>query len=400
MHPQDIAGFAQRTDNGKMTHPDIGFWRHRVWMWQGEARGGEDDQDGAVQFYTRRPPRLWQEHQADQSGDRPFRVWWIEWYQDGQRKRERIGPNKTAAEQRLREVLSARTEGRHIRKSLDSRTLFKSLAAWYLDLPEVKAKRSYKKDQMHCKRLMAKFGDRLLKDITPSMVESYKQERLYAISCRNKTTKPATVNRELTTLKTIFNKAVRDNKAEKNPAQGVKAFKENNARDRILSPDEYVRLLTHCPTHLKPVVKLAYQTAMRRGEILGLSWGQIDLKEGFIKLRAEDCKTNEGRLVPLNSELIEMFEAMPRGLPMTPVFTYQGHSMAEMKRSFATACKRAGIEDFTFHDLRHTAINNWRLQGHDFFRIMAASGHKTMNVFKRYNTVSKDELKALVGEKI
>ena len=88
------------------------------------------------------------------------------------------------------------------------------------------------------------------------------------------------------------------------------------------------------------------------------------------------------------------------GLPMTPVFTYQGRSMAEMTRSFTTACKRAGIADFTFHDLRHTAINNWRLQGHDFFRIMAASGHKTMNVFKRYNTVSKEELRALAGEKI
>ncbi|WP_449243961.1 tyrosine-type recombinase/integrase [Desulfobacca acetoxidans] len=65
-----------------------------------------------------------------------------------------------------------------------------------------------------------------------------------------------------------------------------------------------------------------------------------------------------------------------------------------------TACKAAGIEDFTFHDLRHTAINNWRQEGHDYFRIMAVSGHKTMSVFKRYNTVGKDELKTLVGEKI
>ncbi|MBM4275665.1 MAG: hypothetical protein FJ134_14565 [Deltaproteobacteria bacterium] len=71
-----------------------------------------------------------------------------------------------------------------------------------------------------------------------------------------------------------------------------------------------------------------------------------------------------------------------------------------MKRAFATACKRASIKDFTFHDLRHTAVNNWRLQGHDYFRIMAATGHKTMTVFKRYNTVRKEELKALVGEKI
>jgi integrase len=328
------------------------------------------------------------------------RVWWIEWYQDGQRKRERIGPNKSAAEQQLREVLTARTEGRYIKKSPDARMLFRDLAKWYLELPEVKAKRSYAKDQMHCKRLMAQFGDRLLKDITPAMVEAYKQKRLSENSHRGTPTKPATVNREVTTFKTVFNKAMKNGKAERNPAQGVKPFKENNARDRILSPEEYVRLLAHSPAHIKPVIKMGYFSGMRRGEILGLTWGQVDLKEGFIKLEAWDTKTNDPRLVPLNAELISMLKDMPRGLPGVPVFTYKGRSMAEMTRSFVTACKRAGIEDFTFHDLRHTAINNWRLQGHDYFRIMAASGHKTMSVFKRYNTVSKEELKALVGEKI
>jgi integrase len=327
------------------------------------------------------------------------RVWWIEYYDHDKRlRRERIGPNKAAAEQRYREVMSARTEGRFIKKSPDVRTLFKDLAAWYLDLPEVKAKRSYGKDRMHCGRLTAQFGDRLLKDITPAMVEAYKQERLCEISLRGKPTRPATVNREITTFKTIFNKAVRNGKAERNPAQGVKQLKENNARDRILSPEEYARLLAHSPAHLRPIIKLAYYTAMRRGEILNLTWGQVDLKEGFIKLRPEDTKTYEGRLVPLNRELVEMFKALPRGFPQAPVFTYKGRSMAEMKRSFVSACKRAGVEDFTFHDLRHTAINNWRLSGHDFFRIMAASGHKTMSVFKRYNTVSKNELKALVGQ--
>jgi integrase len=97
---------------------------------------------------------------------------------------------------------------------------------------------------------------------------------------------------------------------------------------------------------------------------------------------------------------VEMFKAMPRGLPGVKVFTYAGREIGAIKKGFTTACRRAGIEDFTFHDLRHTAVNNWRLQGHDYFRIMAATGHKTMSVFKRYNTVSKEELKALVGEKI
>ncbi len=81
------------------------------------------------------------------------------------------------------------------------------------------------------------------------------------------------------------------------------------------------------------------------------------------------------------------------------MFSHKGKAFgSSFQRAFETARRKAGIENFTFHDLRHTVINNWRLQGHDYFRIMAATGHKTMNVFKRYNTVSKDELKALVGE--
>lgn len=300
------------------------------------------------------------------------KVYWIEYYDHDRRlRRERIGPNKEAAEQRLREVLSARTEGRYIQKSPDAKTRFQDLAKWYLGLPEVQDKKTYQRDIQSLNRLLPHFGDRLLKDITPALVEAYRQRRLTEPSGRTPQTltRPATVNRELACFKTIFNKAVGNGKAEHNPALGVKLLKENNVRDRVLSPEEYVRLLAHCPAHMKPIVKLAYHTAMRQGEILNLTWGQVDLKEGFIKLRPEDCKTNEGRLVPLNPELIAMFKGMVRGLPGVKIFTYKGRSVASIKKSFITACKRAGLNDFTFHDLRHTGINNWRLQGHDYFGI-------------------------------
>jgi integrase len=324
------------------------------------------------------------------------RVYWIDYLIDGQRHRERIGPNKEAAEQRYREVLSARAEGRHIKKSPDVTIRFKTLAEWYLQLPEVKAKRSWDRDRHSLKFLLPHFGERLLKDITPAYIEAYRHKRLAEPSRQGGNTKPATVNREIACLKTIFNKAMRNGKAERNPVQGVRALKENNERDRILSPEEYIRLLAHCPGHLKPIVKLAYHTGMRRGEILGLTWGQVDLKEGFIKLTHEDTKTNEGRLVPLNRELIDMFRALPQGLPHVQVFTRGGKPVRSIRESFTLACQKSGIENLTFHDLRHTAINNWRLQGHDYFRIMAATGHKTMTVFKRYNTVSREELKTLV----
>jgi integrase len=328
------------------------------------------------------------------------RVYWIEWYQNGQRKRERIGPNKDAAEQRLREIKYALCEGRHIKKSPDTHTRFQDLAKWYLNLPDVLAKKSHKRDEQSLNRLLPFFGNRLLKDISPSIVETYQHKRLNEPSGRspNKLTAPATINLELACLKAIFNKAIKNDKAERNPVQGVKQLKANNERNRVLSQEEYTLLLAQCPGHLKPIVEMAYQTGMRQGEIMGLTWGRVDLKEGFIHLEAEDTKTNEGRDVPLHPTVIATLKNLPRGLPGIKVFTYKGNSVACVKKSFATACKRAGIKDFTFHDLRHTATTNWRLQGHDFFRIMAATGHKTMSTFKRYNTVSKEELKGLAVE--
>ena len=127
------------------------------------------------------------------------RVWWIDYLMDGKRRRERIGPNKEAAEQRLREVKSAIAEGRYIKKSPDAKTFFKTLAAWYLELPEVKAKRSYERDRHSLNRLLPFFGDRLLKDIAPAVVEAYRQRRLGEPSGRTPgtLTTPATVNREL-----------------------------------------------------------------------------------------------------------------------------------------------------------------------------------------------------------
>jgi len=102
------------------------------------------------------------------------RVWWIEYYDHAKRlRRERIGPNKAAAEQRYREVMSARTEGRYIKKSPDSLTLFKDLAQWYLDLPEAKAKRSHVRGRYSVEKLLPFFGDRLLNILPPLSVRHH-----------------------------------------------------------------------------------------------------------------------------------------------------------------------------------------------------------------------------------
>jgi integrase len=241
----------------------------------------------------------------------------------------------------------------------------------------------------------------LLKDITPAMVEAYRQQRLFEPSGRTPQhlTAPATVNREVACLKCIFNKAVKNDKAERNPAHGVKHLEENNERDRVLTLEEYARLLAHCTANLKPIVKMAYHTGMRQGEILNLVWDRVDLKEGFIRLQPEDCKTKEGRDVYLNREMVEMLRAMPRGLPGVRVFAYKGKALGStFQKAFNAAKKLAKIDDFTFHDLRHTYVTDRDREGHSHFVIMAQTGHKTMSMLGRYRKVDRGDLKALGGE--
>ena len=112
---------------------------------------------------------------------------------------------------------------------------------------------------------MSFFPEKLLHELTPLDIEKYKKERI-------KTVAPATVNRELACLKTIFNKAIEWGKVEQNPVRKVKLYQENNRRVRYLESDELDRLLPECADHLNPMVTTALNTGMRRGEILNLKW--------------------------------------------------------------------------------------------------------------------------------
>ena len=185
--------------------------------------------------------------------------------------------------------------------------------------------------------------------------------------------------------------------AEKNPVQ-LKMLKENNSRDRVLTPEEYDRLLASCRPYLKPIVQTAYRTGMRKGEIIPLVWGKVDLKGGFIHLKSQDTKTQEGRSIPLCQELMEMFRAMPRGLPGAPVFTRNGQPIKCIREAFAAACKKAEIENFVFHDLRHCFCTNALRVGLPIPTIMKISGHKSLQMFRRYTTITPEDLKLAIAK--
>jgi len=139
---------------------------------------------------------------------------------------------------------------------------------------------------------------------------------------------------------------------------------------------------------------------MRKGEILNLTIPRVDLNEGFIRLRPEETKTSKGRSIPLHPELIEVLKnaLKVRHLTCELVFHQDGRPITphDVRVAHEAVCREAGISEFVVHDFRHTAINNWRKDGHDYFKIMAVSGHKTISVFKRYHMVDEAELRTLI----
>src|SRR5262249_55458926 len=139
-----------------------------------------------------------------------------------------------------------------------------------------------------------------------------------------------------------------------NPLRGVKKLQEPDGRLRYLDADEIERLLAACPGHLKPIVICALHTGMRRGEVLGLTWDRVDMKQRFIHL--VKTKTRKARTIPINDPLMDALHQLPRHLGTEYVFW--NHDTAtrfgSIKKAWKTALKRAKISGFRFHDLRHT----------------------------------------------
>jgi integrase len=166
-----------------------------------------------------------------------------------------------------------------------------------------------------------------------------------------------------------------------------------------LTPKEFQRTLGASPDYLKPVLLCVFSTSMRRGEILGLTWDRVDLKAGFIRLREADTKASERRSIPIGRELREVLQSLspaldPQGHRVPFVFTRKGQRITSIREVFGQACRDPGLSDVVFHELRHTATTNLRRAGVDALTGMKITGHKTMAVFKCYNTIDEPDLAA------
>ena len=212
-----------------------------------------------------------------------------------------------------------------------------------------------------------------------------------------------TIRNDLGLISHLFTIAVKEWGLESlsNPVQKIKLPSPDKARERRLcnKPDENgqteeTRLLAECdagPRYLGPMVRLALETAMRQGELLALEWKNIDLGKGTAKL--EDTKNGDRRIVPLSSKAIAILNAFPRNISGR-VFSIETSAIGH---SFLRACRRAGIEDFHFHDLRHEATSRLFEKGLAVEEVRAITGHKTLAMLMRYTHLRAEDLAKKLG---
>lgn len=299
--------------------------------------------------------------------------YYIDFYVDGRRKRKLAGTSKRLAEIKLAAVKTDIERGEY-RFKKERKIMFKKLAVDYLEYAKAN-KKSWYSDEINLKNLKSHFKDMLLSKITPKDIEDYKIKRIEQVS-------PATVNRELACLKHMFNLARKWKMTDDNPVHEVKFFSERKFVWHILTEEEAERLIEVASEHLKPIILVALNTGMRRGEILNLRWNDVDFAEHFIFLK--ETKSGIMRKIPMSGFVAATLKGIKRESEFVFCNPRTKEKIGDPKRSFKTACRRIGVPDLRFIDLRHTAATYMVAGNVDLVTVKEILGHSKIETTMRY----------------
>ena len=358
--------------------------------------------------------------------------WDIDFTFKGKRIRESIGPSRKGAEKVIAKRKAEIAENKFLDKRKEPDPIkFHEFGKEYLQWAKTNKKpSSWNRELSTMRRLDKEFGEKTIQEITTWQIEKWKAKRKEAIkkpdavvtSSKRKgrdgierevwyveftsprgprggrafemneqaetylkklqrPIQPATLNRELSLLKHIYTKAIEWGKCKENPVKKVKKLKGEVKRVRFLMPDQVQTLLSNCADRLKPIVTVAVHTGMRKGELLSLQWPQVNFEQGIITLH--DTKNSERRDIPMD----ETVKAVLKGIERKGSHVFcneEGETFVRLQRSFEVALKKSEIDDFRFHDLRHTFASNLVMGGEDLNTVRELLGHKDLTMTLRY----------------
>ena len=311
-------------------------------------------------------------------------VWWARYHDEhGREHREKVG-TKSLALQVYRKRKTEIAERRFFPERIRRRdVLLTDMLSDYL--VRVRGKlRSVRECERYARYWKDALPGRTLRQVTPGDIERYVARRAEEMA-------PASINRELAFLKRVFNIAIGDGLVESNPVRSVKFFRENNQRVRFLTDEEEPELREAIGEEEWPKVAVAEHTGLRQAEQFHLEWEYVDFTTGLVTVPRS--KHGEARRVPMNETVREILRALPSRLKSPYVFPSDtGQTPLDarnyVRRVFLPALKRAHIEDFRWHDLRHTFASRLVMKGVDLKTVQELMGHKTIAMTLRYAHLS------------
>jgi site-specific recombinase XerD len=326
-------------------------------------------------------------------------VWWIQFFAHGKRHREKVGRRSAAIalyQKRRTEI----REGVKMPESMRASRviLFREFVQDALVYSEAH-KRTVRQDRSYWRSLEPVFGNLPADTISPALIEEYFKRRTDL--------KPATINRLRSFLSMVFQQAIGNGKAEKNPARLVRLRKEANARIRFLTFEEedLIRaiILERTPTH-EPAFTFALETGMRLSEQHTMTWDQVNL--GRRQVFLDRTKNGESRVVVLSADAIDALGAVQArrrelenkdgwvptdrvwlsryGEPLDSPVAWFKLVMQDARR------KSAALKDVTWHVFRHTYISRLVMAGVDIRTVQELAGHKSISMTVRYSHLSPD----------
>lgn len=318
--------------------------------------------------------------------------WHIDYRREGKRIRQAVkdARNRGEALIALQAAVTMATQGGQESQRTAELMPFGAFADKYLDEYAKSEKTSWKTDEYKLRAVRAFLGETRMNAISELKIREFRESRLAAGIART------TTNRYLALLKKMFNWAISRKLLTANPVKGIKMFSEKDtARDRVLRADEEERLFAALTPRIRPFVLTLLHTGLRYREALGLTWDNVDLVRRRIKV--ERTKSKRARIIPINSALFEALAGLRAKSSGPRVFPFKS-----VRTGFENACERAGLADFTFHDLRRTFGTRLLERGVDIVTIQKLYGHSSVLVTQQYlhpnDELSIEAVELLAGD--
>jgi len=318
----------------------------------------------------------------------------LEYYLDGEMRREASGTTSyTEAVRQLKRRQGEIAQGRRVDPAGD-RLTFDQLAAGLVNDYRANGRRTLERVEDAIGHLRATFSGYRARAIDGALVTKYVVDRQTGGAAN------ATVNRELAALKRMYRLA-EENLGGYRPT--IRMLKEDNVRRGFFERPQFEALLAHFPDDLQPAISTAYITGWRiKSELFSRQRHHVDLEAGWLRLEPGETKNRKGRMFPLVPELHAVLErqlAATRafqqrtGCVVPWLFHREGQPIRSFRRTWVTACKKAGLSERIPHDFRRTAVRNLERAGVPRSTAMAMVGHRTEAISRRYAIVDEAMLR-------